>query len=62
MAQRVTWLCIGLLLGSLLSSPVAAQGATRLFATLTGDLTTGVSTPVLCTANSTGCTLQVNVQ
>lgn len=49
----------GVVLGSLLSSPVAAQAARRLFATLPGDLTTGTSTPLLCTANGSGCYLQV---
>jgi hypothetical protein len=59
---RVVWLCVGLLLGALWSSPVSAQVAVRLFATLSGDLTTGTSTPVLCTASGSGCTLQVNVR
>lgn len=59
MKARLIWLGVGVILGSLLTSPVSAQGATRLFATLTGDLTTGISTPVLCTANGTGCFVQV---
>lgn len=62
MTQRVVWLCVGLILGSLLSTPLSAQSAARLFATLSGDLLTGFSTPVLCTANGAGCTLQVNVK
>lgn len=57
--RAIVWLCVGVILGSLLSSPVAAQAANRIFATLSTDLTTGTSTPILCTANGTGCFLQV---
>jgi hypothetical protein len=57
--SRIVWLCIGLILGSLLTSPVSAQAANRMFASLTTDLAGGVSRPVLCTANGSGCYVQV---
>ena len=56
---RLIWLLLGVILGSLLSSPVGAQAATRLFATLSSDLQTGGSTPVTCTAAGAGCYLHV---
>lgn len=56
---RVTWLLVGILVGALLSSPVSAQAAQRMFASLTSQLASGRSTPILCTANGTGCYLQV---
>lgn len=59
MRQRIVWYLIGVICGSLLSTPVAAQAAIRVWATLSTDLTTGVSTPVLCTASGTGCYLNV---
>lgn len=59
--QRLVWLAIGVIVGSLLSSPVSAQVATRVFASLTADLPIGRSTPVLCTANGNGCFLSVQV-
>jgi hypothetical protein len=45
----------------LLSSGLGAQQATRLFATLSGGIATGVSTPVLCTASGSGCLLDVTI-
>lgn len=40
---------------------VSAQTATRMFATLSTDLTTGTSTPVTCTQSGTGCFLDVTI-
>jgi hypothetical protein len=62
MYQRTVYLLIGIILGSLLSTPVAAQTAIRLWATLSGDLAAGTGTPLLCTASGDGCVLQVRVQ
>lgn len=59
--SRLIWLCLGVIVGSLCTSPVSAQAARRMFATLSSDLTIGKSTPVLCTANGTGCYLSVQV-
>lgn len=57
--ERASWLLAGIILGSLLSAPLSAQSARRVYATLTGDLTTGTGTPILCTANGSGCVLSV---
>lgn len=57
--RAIVWLCVGIIIGSLLSSPVSAQAAQRVFASLSSQLTTGQSTPVLCTANGNGCFLNV---
>lgn len=61
MMTRTVYLLLGILLGSLLTGPVSAQTAIRLWATLSGDLPSGASTPLLCTANGAGCYLQVQV-
>lgn len=60
--ERLVWLCVGVIVGSLLSSPVSAQAAVRMFATLTGDLATGKPTVLLCTPNATGNGCYLNVQ
>lgn len=59
MKRTIIVFLAGLILGSLLQQPTSAQTAARLWATLSTDLTSGTSTALLCTANGTGCYLQV---
>lgn len=56
---RASLVLLGMILGSLLSAPVSAQAARRVYATLLSDMATGTSTPLLCTANGSGCVLSV---
>lgn len=51
---------IGLTAGTL-AVVVQAQSAARLFATLSANLASGVSTPVTCTQSGSGCFLDVSV-
>lgn len=59
MKRKILIFLSGLILGSLLQQPTSAQTAARLWATLSTNLASGQSTPILCTANGTGCYLQV---
>ena len=59
--MRLTWLVIGFLLGALWSPPLVAQSGQRLFATLSANLSSGASTPVVCAAAGAGCVLLVQV-
>ena len=53
-------LLVALTIG-VVASVVSGQTATRMFATLPGNLTTGVSTPVTCTQSGSGCYLDVSI-
>lgn len=64
MRERLRLIGLGLLLVVTVGtvySVVKAQAAARLFATLTSNLNSGISTPVTCTQNGNGCYLDVQV-
>lgn len=61
MTRAVSLILVGVILGALLSTPVSAQMAIRLWATLSTNLTSGTSTPLICTANGAGCMLNIQL-
>ena len=64
MTRRLQLIALAALVGltaGTVASVVHAQAASRLFASLSSQLTTGQSTPVTCTANGSGCFLDVQI-